>query len=134
VTTVPHGYNFVVVARANSGIVTPMLIVDMGRFSHEAIAVDPLTGFIYETEDRADSLFYRFVPKQRITAPGQLATVGGTLYALKIKGSTEAVNTTNNHFQGGTPGLIQVGQTLDVEWVQIDNVNPVAENRTGDVA
>ncbi|NJR66571.1 MAG: DUF839 domain-containing protein [Leptolyngbyaceae cyanobacterium CRU_2_3] len=132
--TVNHGYNFEVVANINSGIVKPVPLTAMGRFSHEAIAVDPDRGYIYETEDRSDSCFYRFVPNREITAPGQLQTVGGTLYALKIKGSTGPVNTTNNPSQGGTPGLIKVGQTLNVEWVKIDNVDPVAEGKTGDIA
>ena len=35
----------------------------MGRFNHEAVAVDPKTGYVYQTEDRGDSLFYRFIPK-----------------------------------------------------------------------
>jgi uncharacterized protein len=126
--TVKHGYTFEVVADSNSGVVSPIPLVAMGRFSHEAIAVDPNTGYIYETEDRSDSCFYRFVPSKRITAPGQLAQAGGTLYALKIKGSSASVNTTNNPTQGGTPGLIRVGQTLNVEWVKVDNPDPNAES------
>ncbi|MEB3294040.1 MAG: alkaline phosphatase PhoX [Synechococcales bacterium] len=132
-TPVRHGYNFEVVADVNSGIVTPVPLTAMGRFSHEAIAVDPKTGYIYETEDRGDSCFYRFVPNRPILKPGQLAQVGGTLYALKIKGSETAFNTTNNPFQGGTPGLVKVGQTLPVEWVKVDNVDPNAEGRTGNI-
>lgn len=123
---VKHGYAFEVVANANSGIVTPEPIVAMGRFSHEAVAVDPATGYIYETEDRGDSCFYRFVPRRKITAPGQLAKRGGTLYALKIKDGPQ--NTTNNSTQGGVPGSIAVGQTFNVEWVQIDNVDPTSES------
>jgi uncharacterized protein len=132
-STVRHGYAFEVVANANSGIVTPVPLVAMGRFSHEAIAVDPNTGYIYETEDRGDSCFYRFVPNSRITAPGQLAQAGGTLYALKIKGSAGSVNTTNNPTQGGTPGLISVGQTLNVEWVKIDSPDPNEESTSRQV-
>lgn len=124
-----HGYCFEVVADANSGIVTPVPITAMGRFSHEAIAVDPKTGYLYETEDRSDSCFYRFVPNSRITTPGQLAQAGGQLYALKIKNGP--ANTTNNSTQGGIPGSIQVGQTFNVEWVLIDTVDPSAENKTG---
>lgn len=132
VGTMRHGYNFEVVADANSGVVTPVPLKAMGRFSHEAVAVDPGTGYIYETEDRGDSCFYRFVPNSRITAPGQLATVGGSLYALRIKNGPQ--NTTNNPTQGGVPGSIAVGQTFDVDWVKIDNADPNSESRTGDVA
>lgn len=136
-----HGYTFEVPADANSGIVTPVPIRSMGRFSHEAVAVDPKTGYIYETEDRGDSCFYRFVPSRRITAPGQLASVGGTLYALKIKngpanvtGPTGSVITTNNTTQsGGVPGAIGVGQTFNVEWVTIDNPDPDSESGSNSV-
>jgi secreted PhoX family phosphatase len=35
----------------------------MGRFDHEAVAVDPESGFVYQTEDRTPSGFYRFKPR-----------------------------------------------------------------------
>lgn len=34
----------------------------MGRFVHEAIAFDPETGIVYETEDQGNGLFWRFIP------------------------------------------------------------------------
>ena len=41
----------------------PQPLRDMGRYSHEAVAVDPATGYVYETEDAGNSSgFYRFVP------------------------------------------------------------------------
>jgi len=33
----------------------------LGRFEHEAAAVDPVHGHVYLTEDKPDGLFYRFV-------------------------------------------------------------------------
>lgn len=124
-----HGYNFEVIVNANSGLITPVPLKEMGRFSHEAVAVDPITGYVYQTEDRNDSCFYRFVPK----VPGQLAR-GGTLWALKIKGAENfALNTSNNPNLGGQLGRIKVGQTFDVEWVKIDNPDPVQENKTGNI-
>jgi hypothetical protein len=122
-----------VIANPDTGLVTPVPLTAMGRFSHEAVAVDPNTGYIYETEDRGDSCFYRFVPAVgRPNAPGQL-TNGGSLYALKIKGSNVSFNTTNNPSQGGQLGLIKPGETKLVEWVLIDNPDPVDEKRTGNV-
>jgi secreted PhoX family phosphatase len=53
-----HGYVFEVDARAE-GLVEPVPIKAMGRFYHEAVAVDPATGFVYLTEDRDDGLLYR---------------------------------------------------------------------------
>jgi secreted PhoX family phosphatase len=121
-TNVKHGYCFDVPADA-TGPVQPVPLTAMGRFSHEAIAVDPRTGYIYETEDRGDSCFYRFVP----TVNGQPAR-GGSLYAMKIVGGAQ--NTTNNPTQGGTPGAYKVGDSYPVEWVLIDNPDPTTEGTT----
>jgi hypothetical protein len=78
--TKPHGYVFDVPA---FGTATAEALVDMGRFSHEAVAVNPATGVVYETEDAGStSGFYRFLP----THPGQLAR-GGRLQMLGIAGA-----------------------------------------------
>lgn len=71
-----HGWVFEVPASA-TGPVPAKPLKDLGRFKHEAAAVDPRTGIVYLTEDRDDSLFYRFVPH----VPGKLAK-GGRLQAL----------------------------------------------------
>ncbi|MDZ8223123.1 alkaline phosphatase PhoX [Nostoc sp. ChiVER01] len=104
-----HGYNFEVPASATSPV-DPVPLVAMGRFNHEAVAVDPKTGYVYQTEDRGDSLFYRFIP----TVPGQLKE-GGILQALKIIGRP-GVNTKT--------GFV-VGQKLAVDWVNIPDPNPI---------
>jgi hypothetical protein len=44
--------------RAGQGVARPAL----GRFNHEAAAVDPIGQRVYLTEDRDDGLFYRFTP------------------------------------------------------------------------
>ena len=51
---VRHGYVFEVAA---AGFGDPTPLVGLGRFNHEAAAVDPETGIVYLTEDRGDSLF-----------------------------------------------------------------------------
>lgn len=84
----------------------------MGRFVHEAIAVDPKTGIVYQTEDDGESLFYRFIPKVR----GQLAA-GGVLEALKIKDMPQAITKT------GFP----LNQPMAVEWVQIEDFDPIED-------
>ncbi|NEQ29475.1 MAG: DUF839 domain-containing protein [Leptolyngbya sp. SIO4C5] len=122
-----HGYNFEVPAGTNTGLVTPVALKDMGRFSHEAVAVDPRTGYVYETEDSGDSCFYRFVPNVK----GNLAQ-GGSLYALKIKQYPDGVNTSNNPNLGGQLGLIPAGREYPVEWVKIDNPNPIPEENAND--
>lgn len=104
-----HGYIFEVPASANS-IVKAKPLKAMGRFNHEAAAVDPKTGIVYLTEDRGDGLFYRFVPNEY----GNLAK-GGQLQALVIinqdKFDSRNWNSTN----------IAVFDSLDARWVDINN-------------
>jgi uncharacterized protein len=100
-TTVPgHGWNFEV--GPDYGNRTPLL--DMGRFSHEALMVDPRTGYVYETEDSDNCGFYKFVPHRR----GRLHD-GGRLYMLKVR-----------HEDNADLGAFHpVGTTWKVEWVRI---------------
>ena len=77
-----HGWIFEVPADAGK-LVNPEPLKAMGRFNHEAAAVDPRTGYVYLTEDRGDSLLYRFIPK----VPGKLAE-GGKLQALALADGT----------------------------------------------
>ena len=105
-TTMPHGYIFEVPA---DGLGDPTPLTDMGRFSHEALAVDPATGWIYETEDSGlTSGFYRFVPSNS----GNLAA-GGGLSMLKVKNASLA--NLGASYANGT--------TFDVEWVPIATPN-----------
>ena len=109
-TSLPHGYVFDVPA---DGLGDPTPIRDMGRFSHEAVAIDPVTGYIYETEDAGlSSGFYRYVPHKR-NRPAE----GGELFMLKVTG----VNLAN------LGASYARGTTFDVEWVRIeqpDNISP----------
>ncbi|HEV2664033.1 MAG TPA: alkaline phosphatase PhoX, partial [Blastocatellia bacterium] len=59
-----HGYCFEVVAGAD-GAVKAIPLAAMGRFVHEAIAVDARTGLLYLTEDRGAAGFYRFIPTRQ---------------------------------------------------------------------
>ncbi len=87
-----HGYVFEVAANASQTSGKP--IVGMGRFSHEAAAVDPVTGYVYLTEDlRNVSGFYRFVPKDTTSRLGSLEA-GGRLQAAKVVGTSNASLTT----------------------------------------
>jgi secreted PhoX family phosphatase len=104
----PHGYAFEVPATATAPV-TPVPLKAMGRFRREAVSIDPKTGIVYQTEDRPDGAFYRFIPNQ----PGKLAA-GGTLEALKIKGQPQA-NTAIN---------FPVGKPVAVEWVKLDTPDP----------
>jgi secreted PhoX family phosphatase len=112
-TGVPHGYSFEVPADA-TGPVTPQPIVDAGRFAHEAVAW--LDGVLYETEDRGDAALYRFLPNRRPREFGDLAAFGGTLQALAVEGRPRF-----------DANLATPGETLAVEWVTIDEPNPLQD-------
>jgi secreted PhoX family phosphatase len=106
----PHGYCFEVLAAAND-LALPVPLKAMGRFIHEAIAVDPRTGIVYLTEDYMAAGFYRFLPNRS----GFLAE-GGVLQMLKIK-ETDTYDTRNGQTQG---------TSFTANWVTIDNPDPEA--------
>jgi secreted PhoX family phosphatase len=113
-----HGYCFEVSSRANR-VVTPRPLKAMGRFVHEAIAVDPSSGIIYETEDftynpvRPDqpgSGFYRFIPTHA-GLPHE-----GKLQVLVVAGADRYDTTTGQ----------TVGHMLPCTWADIDDPDPAA--------
>jgi secreted PhoX family phosphatase len=112
-TGVPHGYSFEVPADA-TGPVTPQPLYDAGRFSHEAVAW--LDGVLYETEDRGDAAFYRFLPAREPREAGDLASFGGTLQALVVRGRP--------NFDANTANP---GESYPVEWVTIEEPNPLTD-------
>jgi uncharacterized protein len=111
-----HGYIFEVPIDTLPGApAQPVALRHLGRYAHEAVAVDPATGIVYETEDQGDgSGFYRFVPSVKPSRPGDLAATSGAFQMLKV---------------AGMPGYeAAIGQTigaeLPVEWVTISNPDP----------
>jgi secreted PhoX family phosphatase len=107
-----HGYNFEVPAVEDIGLVDPVPLTAMGRFNHEAIAVDPNSGIVYQTEDRNDGLIYRFIPDKA----GKLAE-GGKLQALALRDRKRL--DTRNH---GDYATVLPGKVLEVEWIDLDDV------------
>lgn len=109
---VDHGYCFEVPMDA-TGLVRPVPILGMGRFRHEAVAVDPASGAVYQTEDkRGIALFYRYLPD----VPGELHR-GGRLQALAVRGRP------GQDLRNWTGRDIQPGEWLDVEWIDLDGVD-----------
>jgi secreted PhoX family phosphatase len=107
-----HGWVFEVAATAQPGLQQPIPLKAMGRFNHEAAAVDPSTGIVYETEDRGDAAFFRFLPNQNANLQA-----GGVLQALKIKGLF-ALDTRNR-----SSANVGVGAPVEVEWVTLSDVS-----------
>jgi secreted PhoX family phosphatase len=114
-----HGYSFLVPTSAERAVAAEP-ITAMGRFAHEALAVDPHTGYVYETEDDGnDSGFYRFKPRD----PRRLIR-GGRLQMLAVRGQDAY-----NAITGQT-----VGRSLPVRWVDIDDPDPDLEGGATPVA
>lgn len=103
-----HGWVFEVPAAA-PGLVDAVPLTAMGRFNHEAACVDPATGYVYMTEDRDDSVLYRFVPR----VAGDLVK-GGRLQAMAL----EALADTRNWNGAAMP----VGRGYAVSWIDLDDV------------
>src|SRR5690606_41939139 len=85
----------------------------MGRFNHEAVAVDPNNGYIYQTEDRHDSLLYRFIPNNRDDLHA-----GGRLQVLAIV-DQKTLDTRNWEEK-----TVVLNKELPIEWIDIDDVTP----------
>lgn len=114
-----HGYNFIVPVAAE-GATFPQPLRAMGRFAHEAVATDPRTGVVYETEDAGnESGFYRFLPSN----PNDL-TAGGRLQMLGIEG-IDRYDTTRGQ---------AVGRELPVRWIDIPDPDPNLEGGARKVA
>ncbi len=105
-----HGWVFEVPASAR-GLVAPLPLTALGRFNHEAAAVDPATGIVYLTEDRADSLIYRLLPARR----GDLKA-GGRLQALAL---VSGLADTRNFDSAALP----LGAPQAVRWIDLDGVD-----------
>lgn len=85
---------------------TPLLA--LGRFEHEAAAVDPVTGIVYLTEDRPEAGFYRCVPNR----PGELER-GGKLEMLAVRDASGPVAELARD--------LPAGASYATRWVPIDD-------------
>jgi secreted PhoX family phosphatase len=111
-----HGYAFEVAADAEEQSEARPLRA-MGRFVHEAVAVDPATGTVYLTEDmdvdaawdRLGAGFYRFLP----SVPGRLSE-GGRLQALGVEKHPRYEAYRGQH----------VGAALPAVWVDVPDPDP----------
>ncbi|HEX9003081.1 MAG TPA: alkaline phosphatase PhoX [Blastocatellia bacterium] len=110
----PHGYCFEVSARAD-GAAQAIPLKSLGRFVHEAIAVDAKTGIVYLTEDRGAAGLYRFLPKRK----GKLAE-GGQLQMLAVAGKSQFDLRTGQ----------KNGQSYAVTWVNINDPDPANADAT----
>ena len=119
-----HGYVFEVDPYDRSANEDPTPIVALGRFEHEAVAVDPDTFQVYETEDSTNphGLLYRWTPPADALPLGKgvlrsLAPDAGELEVMLAYDSSGAL----------VPDLCVatvIGTTYDVEWVTVPVRDP----------
>jgi hypothetical protein len=84
-----------------SGVNSAVLVPSCGSFHHEAVAVDPVNGILYLTEDRYDGHFYRSV------LPNYPSLQNGVLQSAEIVGDLSSGKATLN-------------------WRNVPNPNPVS--------
>ena len=114
-----HGYVFEVDPYDQDANRDPKPIKALGRYAHEACAVDPHTGAIYLTEDAAspNGLFFRWTPPDSALPIGkgslrELADDAGTLEAMKAFALDGA------HVPDLSVAKVP-GTTYRVEWVNV---------------
>jgi uncharacterized protein len=114
-----HGYCFEVDA-AVDGLQKAVPLKGLGRFRHEAIAVDPQTGVIYLTEDRDFALLYRYIPNA--TGPkGPDWDKGGKLQFLAC--SKEKYRHTHN-WEDKKGSRFPLREPVAAHWIDIDDPDP----------
>jgi secreted PhoX family phosphatase len=116
--TKSHGYIFEVPLDGRPSLEP---LTEMGRFVHEAVAVDPETSIVYETEDQRRSGLYRFIPR----TPRRLSE-GGRLQMLAIAGKPKLDLRTGQ----------RAGTRYPVDWVDIAeptraSADPIARDSAG---
>jgi uncharacterized protein len=110
----PHGYVFEVDPFRGGN---PEPIVAMGRFAHEAVAIDR-RGLAYLSEDDSGPFgcLYRFAPNRPLGGRGSLHA-GGALTAAAIGGLTIDLSVVQ-----------EPGTKLPVVWLPVPNANPSADH------
>ncbi len=115
-----HGYCFEVRATDDGKLQKAIPLKKLGRFRHEAVALDPQTGILYLTEDMSDGLLYRFIPTIKENFHE------GQLQALAL------VNTPSADLRNypSSETLIEEGHKMKVEWIDIkDHESQAADLR-----
>jgi len=107
-----HGWVFEVDPVVTRNNRVPQPLTALGRFAHEAVAIDPSSSTAYLTEDAGtpNGLVYRFVPNDRRRRYGSYRA-GGTLTAMLCRKDGQVVTDLSAFTTPGT--------TLDVQWVPV---------------
>ena len=95
----PHGFVFEVPV---DGQTSPRPLRSLGRFVHEAVAVDPESHTVYLTEDAGSAGFYRMVPSDHSDIGA-----GGRFEMMKVAQTLDVRK------------RVKAGSRFDVSWVEI---------------
>ncbi|MGP4021428.1 alkaline phosphatase PhoX [Saccharopolyspora sp. 5N708] len=117
-----HGYVFEVDAFDRDANLEPIPLKFLGRYSHEAVAVDPKTSAIYLTEDAGEpnGLYFRWVPPKgfrggkgalRELALSEGGDTAGQLQAMSCSKGSKHINDLSEATQPGTK--------YKVRWVDV---------------
>ena len=112
-----HGYAFEVKPTETPFLNEAIPLKKMGRFRREAVCINPLNGDVFQTEDRDNGLFYKYIPKIK-----NKLEKGGQLQAMKIQGFN-GKSTAN-----WTKSIFEKNQKYKVEWINIKNYNSPKDN------
>ena len=112
-----HGYNFEVIPSEKIELNKAKPLKDMGRFRHEAIAVDPKTSIAYQTEDRYEGLFYKFIPKVK-----KEYDKGGKLQAMIIK------NMITNDTRNWEKDNFVINQKYEIDWIDLEDTQNLKDD------
>lgn len=113
-----HGFVFEVTPTSEPQLQPAKPIEAMGRFTHEAVAIDPKSGVVYMTEDVQDGLFYRYIPN----VPGKLHE-GGRLQCLMLKEIARA------DLRNWDRQVVAPGRKYPVAWIDVEDI--LAPNNDG---
>lgn len=117
--TKDHGYVFEVDPYNPGNNRDPQPIKVLGRFAHEAVAVDPTSGDLYLTEDAANpnGLLYRWqTPSQlRPRRPGALRALTPTTGTLAAMSCADGAGAHVDDLSRAT----EIGTSYTVSWVQV---------------
>ena len=108
-----HGYCFEVKASEDGMLQKAVPLKALGRFCHEAVALDPKSGILYLTEDVGDGLLYRFIPDKA----NDLSS--GKLQALAI---TDNPHADLRNWDNKKTSL-SIGDSAKVKWIDLQDID-----------
>ncbi|MFJ2212182.1 alkaline phosphatase PhoX [Streptomyces sp. NPDC101062] len=126
--TKDHGYVFEVDPYDRRANRDPRPVKALGRYDHEAVVIDPRTGYAYLTEDASgpNGLFYRWIPPHGFKhGRGQFARLADDAGALQAPRCFDA----GGSFVDDLSRATRIGTVYGVDWVDV----PERDARTVEV-